>query len=361
MKRLWNLLNLWRRPMPKVGQTPSTVVHRENKWRLLRYLPRPEGLAWRTPVLMVPSLINRHYVLDLKPGKSFAEYLVQQGHDVYIIDWGTPGPEDRYLSFDDVCDNYMARALRVATRLSGAEKAHLLGYCLGGTLTAIHAAARPERIASLMTLAAPISFTDSGLLSTWTQLEGFDIDTLVDATGNVPWPLMQASFHMLRPTLNLSKAVHFVDRAWDDEFLDGFFALETWSNDNVSFPGECYRRYIKELYQENRLIKGQFALSGTPARLENITCPVMAVTFTHDNIVPLASSAPLVECVSSRDKQQLQLSGGHVGAVVSRGASRKLWPTLSQWWAQRELPGLQAPQAQQAPATQAQPAEATAA
>jgi polyhydroxyalkanoate synthase len=339
MKRLWNLLNLWRRPRPQVGVTPAAVVHRENKWRLLRYLPRPSGVALKTPVLMVPSLINRHYVLDLKPGKSLAEYLVHQGHDVYIIDWGTPGPEDRYLSFDEVCDRYLGRALRVATRAAGVERAHLLGYCLGGTLTAIHAAARPERVASLMTLAAPVSFAEAGLLGAWTRTEGFDLDALLQAHGNVPWPLMQASFHMLRPTMNLSKAVHLIDQAWDDEFLDGFFAIETWSNDNVSFPGECYRRYIQELYRDDLLLKGQFTLSGRPARLEDITCPTLSITFQQDNIVPLASASPLIERVAAADKEQLTLSGGHVGAVVSRKAAQNLWPKMSTWWSQRDAQG----------------------
>jgi polyhydroxyalkanoate synthase len=337
MKRLLNLLKLPFRGKPVVGVTPSAQVWQENKWRLLRYEARPQGLAYKTPILLVPSLINRHYVLDLKPGKSFAEYLVAQGHDVYIIDWGTPGPEDRYLTFDEVCDGYLARALRVACKTSGSPKAHLLGYCLGGTLTAIHAAAHPARVASLMTLAAPISFGDGGLLAAWTRSGKLDVRALVEATGNVPWPLMQASFHMLRPTMNLAKGVHLIDQAWDDEFLDGFLALETWSNDNVSFPGACYVRYIEELYQQDALVKGEFALSGKPVKLSDIACPVLSVVFSQDNIVPLASAAPLVEQVSSVDKFQMTLSGGHVGAVVSRKASQKLWPHLSTWWAQREL------------------------
>src|SRR5262245_11570944 len=99
--RLWaNILAAAGRPVPKVGRdlgaTPADVVHHENKWRLLRYRPRPEGLAFRSPLLLVPSLINRHYVMDLVPGKSLCEYLVAEGHDVYMIDWGTPGDEDRY-------------------------------------------------------------------------------------------------------------------------------------------------------------------------------------------------------------------------------------------------------------------------
>ena len=323
-------------PAPQVGQTPADVVHRENKWRLLRYRPRAEGIAHATPVLMVPSLINRHYVLDLMPGKSFAEWMVEQGFDTYIIDWGTPTDEDRYLSFDEICDRYLARALRVSTRFAKTEQAHVLGYCLGGTLAAIHAAVRPERIATLTALAAPIRFEDDGLLSAWTRARGFDVEAVVGGFGNVPWQLMQGAFHLLRPTMTLSKAVSVIDRAWDDAFLDGFFAIETWGNDNVSFPGECYKKYIVELWQEDALIKDALTLSGKPVRLKNIDCPVFAITFEHDNIVPHESARVLLDRVRSRDKTHLHLAGGHVGAVVSKKAKTTLWPQLAEYWAARD-------------------------
>lgn len=321
------------RPLPAVGQTPADVVHRENKWRLLRYRPRAAGLSWKTPILLVPSLINRHYVLDLMPKKSFVEFLVGEGHDVFMIDWGTPGPEDRYLTFDELCDGYLGRALRLA---SGRKKAHLLGYCLGGTLAAIHAAARPEHVASLTALAAPVRFDDDGLLAAWTRSPRFDVGALTRAFGNVPWQLMQSAFHMLRPTLGLSKTVHLLDRAWDDDFLDGFLALETWGNDNVSFPGEAYRRYVEELYRADALARGTFTLSGRPARLEEIRCPVLAVTFEHDGIVPWRSAAALLDLCGATDKERIHLPGGHVGAVVSRAAAKGLWPKLSAWWAARD-------------------------
>jgi polyhydroxyalkanoate synthase len=332
--RRWrNLLGLVRRPKPVVGVTPADVVHRENKWSLLRYRPRAEGVKYATPVLLVPSLINRHYVLDLQPGKSVAEALVARGHDVFIIDWGTPGPEDRHLTLDTITDGYLGRALRVAAQHGTRGKAHVLGYCLGGTLAVMHAAVRPARVASLTVLAAPVSFTDEGLLSTWTRSATFDLAAMLDATGNVPWQLMQGAFQMLRPTLPLAKAAHVLDRAWDDEFLDGFFALEAWGNDNVSFPGAAYRRYIEGLYRADGLMNETFTLSGRPVLLRNIVCPTLAVTFAHDNIVPEESAAPLMERIGSTDKQRVHLPGGHVGAVISRKALATLWPTISAWWA----------------------------
>jgi polyhydroxyalkanoate synthase len=141
---------------------------------------------------------------------------------------------------------------------------------------------------------------------------------------------------MLRPTLTLAKLVHLLDRAWDDESLDGFLAIETWGNDNVAIPGAFYRRYIEDLYRGDALANGDFRLAGRPARLESIECPLLAVTFEHDNVVPWQAAKELVDRVSSKDKEWLHLSGGHVGAVVSKSASHKLWPKIAEFWEARD-------------------------
>jgi polyhydroxyalkanoate synthase len=350
--RLQSLLRVPQRPLPPIAVTPTRVVHSENKWRLLHYqradavgaassigstglgaTPATERQMQRgTPVLLVPSLINRHYVLDLTPGQSMVETMLARGHEVFIIDWGTPNREDRWVSFDMVCDKIIGRALRLVAQHGDSGKAHLLGYCLGGTLAVIHAAARPERVATLTALAAPVSFHDEGLLSKWVRNDGFSVKALVDAMGLVPWQLMQPAFQMLRPTLNLLKAVQVIDRAWDDEFLDSFFAVEHWGKDNVSLPGEFYRQYIEALYGDNALIHDRFFLSEKPVNLSAITCPVHAITFEHDNIVPHRSASVLLERVSSVVKKHTHQSGGHVGAVVSKKAATRLWPGVSEFW-----------------------------
>jgi polyhydroxyalkanoate synthase len=208
-------------------------------------------------------------------------------------------------------------------------------------------------VASLTALAAPVSFHDEGLLSVWTRTPTFDLGAMVAGFGNVPWQLMQGAFQMLRPTLNLSKAAHVLDRAWDDEFLDGFLALETWGNDNVSFPGEAYAKYVQGLYRDDGLMRGTFTLSGRPVRLSDIRCPVLAVTFEHDNIVPGPSAGALLERVSSAVKERVHLPGGHVGAVVSRKAAERLWPKMTAFWTAHEPAAARPPapvEASEAPA-----------
>jgi polyhydroxyalkanoate synthase len=331
-----SLAALWRRVpkgQPPVGETPCTIAHRENKWTLREY--RPAVTKHATPIVMVPSLINRWYVLDLAPGRSLIEWLVAQGFVVYCIDWGTPTAEDRYLTWDDIAGHYIGRAVRIAARTSPTGTAHVLGYCLGGTLATSYVAAFPEHVASLLALAAPIDFDHAGIMATWTRTPTFDVAALLEAFGNVPWPIMQASFHLLRPTLTASKITSLLDRAWDDEFLEGFLVTERWGNDNVSFPGACYAQYIEQLYRRNLLLRGGFTVAGRAAELTNIRAPVMAVAFEDDHIVPLGSAAPLVDRVASVDKQLLVQPGGHVGAVVSRKAATRLWPAMANFWATR--------------------------
>ncbi len=320
--------------LPPVGVTPHTVAWSENKWRLLQFMPVERTFA--TPILLVPSLINRWYVLDLGPTRSLIEWLVAQGHEVYCIDWGTPGPEDRYLTWDAIGGTYLGRAVRRAARASTTGDVHVLGYCLGGTLATAYVAAFPEGVATLTALAAPVDFSAAGIMALWTRTPTFDVGSIVDAFGNIPWPLLQASFRMLKPTLDASKIVNLLERAWDDEFLDGFLATERWGNDNVAFPGACYARYIDELYRQNRLVAGTFTVLGRPARLTSISCPVLAIAFADDHIVPVACAEPLIQLAASRDKQMVVDRGGHVGAVVSRKAADRLWPALHAFWAARD-------------------------
>ncbi len=334
--RLRNLATLWSRPRMPVGATPADVILVENKMRLLRYRARPLGLAFRTPVLLIPSLINRHYILDLMPGKSFAEHLVGAGHDVWVIDWGTPGDEDRFQELDDICGTLLARAVRTVARSAVNGRVHLLGYCMGGILAAMHAALAPSEVATLCNLAAPVRFSGSDPLGRWSSSPQFDLDALVNATGNVPWQLLQGAFQMLRPTLSLAKTMNLVDRAWNDRFLDGFLAMETWANDNVSLPGAFFRRYIGELYRDDALASNRVTIHGRLVRLNEIRCPTLAVVFEHDTIAPWQDCACLVDLVSAEDTDLWKLPGSHVGGVVSRPASKGLWPGLSAWWADRD-------------------------
>ncbi len=322
------------RPTPQVGQTPYDVVYRENKLRLLHYHPRVKKVQ-PVPLLIVSPMINRYYILDLKPGRSLVEYLLERGIDVYMLDWGIPGPEDRHLTWDHFIQVYLHHCVERVAEASKGEEVSLLGYCMGGTMATMYVALHPGQIKNLINLAAPINFKDEGLLSLWTDKAYFNVDKLVDVLGNIPPELMQNAFQMLRPTGQISKMVSFFDRMHDQDFVDLFLAMEHWVNDNVPFPGEAFRKYVKDCYQENLLVQGKLRIDHQVVDLKKITCALLVIVAEKDHICPPASGAVLLDLVRSTDKELIALPGGHVGIVSGGGAYRYLWPTIGEWLSRR--------------------------
>jgi polyhydroxyalkanoate synthase len=284
-------------------------------------------------MLVVPSLINRWYVVDLRRGVSLVGSLVEHGFDTWCLDWGVPRDEDRYLSWEDVLAR-LARMIRRVKRETGAERIGILGYCMGGTLTGIHTALHPEDIAALVNLVGPFDFAEGGLLARMTDRRWFDADAVADA-GNVSPEQMQAGFVALRPTMELAKRVRVATSGNDPAQKEALEALEKWAGDNIPFPAEAYRRYIKDLYQDNQLVHGTHHVGARRVDLGAITCPVLTIAATRDAICPLDAAKALNAHVGSDDTELLVVPGGHVGAVVGRSAPTKLYPAIAEWLAPR--------------------------
>lgn len=314
-----------------IATTPKAAVFSDGTATLYRYRPRSSGLAHRTPVLLVPSLINRWYVLDLRAGASVAEHLVEAGHDVFVLDWGIPEDEDRYLTWDDV-NARLARMVRRTCRASGAEQVALLGYCIGGTLAAIYTALNPDRVAALVNLAGPIDFSHAGMLRDLVDPSFFDAESMGSA-GNVSAEQMQSGFVALRPTGQIGKWVTLADRAHDPLRRKAFHVLEAWASDNIPFPGEAYVTFITELYQRNALVSRTHYVAGRLVDLSKIECPILSVGASNDAICPFAAAEALNECSGSSDTDTLVVPGGHVGAVVGSKAAKVLYPKMSEWLA----------------------------
>jgi polyhydroxyalkanoate synthase len=310
-----------------IAPTPKDTILVDGTASLYRFRGNTEPAG--TPVLLVPSMINRWYVMDLRPGVSLAAALVESGLDTWLLDWGVPNDEDRYRAWDDGVER-IARMVRRVKRESGAEKVALVGYCMGATMASAYAALHPEELAAFINLAGPIDFTKGGLLRDLVDARHFDPEAMT-AAGNLPASMMQSGFVALRPTQQLGKWVTFADRALDPGFRTSFDALDTWANDNVPFPGASYVTYIRELYQENRLIAGTHAVRGKRVDLSKITCPLMTITASKDTICPPAAAAALNDAVGSADKELLSVPGGHVGAVVGSQASKVLYPAIAGW------------------------------
>ena len=320
----------------RVGATPTETVHRIDKIRVLHYLSDGER-KYQTPLIVVFALINRPYILDLRPGKSVVSHFVNRGLPVYNVDWGVPSDGDRFLDMEDYIERYMNEVVDFVREHAGSEKVNILGYCMGGSMSAMYTALHQDKVKNLMLLAAPVDWSNrENLLAKWTDASVFDVDKLIQVHGNAPPELLQSSFLLLKPVSNLvEKYFTFYDNLGDQKFLEDFFAMETWLNDNIPVAGEMFRQFVKYCMQQNRLIQGKLRIGKKVVNLRNITCPVLNLTATNDHLVPCGQSLPFNDAVGSGDRTSINFPAGHIGLAVGSKANRELWPKACDWLEQR--------------------------
>ncbi len=322
-------------PDVKVGVTPHEVIYTENKLRLLHYHPTVKK-THPVPLILVFALVNRPYILDLMPGRSVVEVLLNKGIDVYLIDWGVPGDEDKKLDLNHYINRYIKKVVEKVKRESGCDKVNLLGYCMGGTMCSMYTALYPEDVKNLVLMTTGIDFKVEGTLNLWGDKSNFDVDKFIDAYGNVPPEFLQSGFLLMKPIQNfVSKYITFYENVDNDKFIDSFFAMEKWLNDNIPVAGEVFREFVKYLYQENQLVENKLRINGKIVNLKDIKCPVLNLIAEHDHLTPPDSSKALDTLISSKDKKTIVFPTGHIGLSVSSRSLKGLWPEVSDWLIER--------------------------
>ena len=321
---------------PEVDQVPTGTSAREvvwtrNKTTLYRYRPiAPRAHA--TPVLLVYALINRPYILDLRPDNSFVRHLLERGYDVFLIDWGRPGWEDRGVTLDELVGEHLPKAVERMGRAGAGDGYTLFGYCMGGTFSAIHAALRPTGVRNLVTLTTPVDFSHSGVHGIWTDPRHFDAAALADSLGNVPGSLIDLGNKLLKPVANFVDVhVSMLERLFAGKDMTSWRAMNQWVNDGVPFPAAAFVQWIEGFYQQNLLACDGLTIGGLPVRLSAITAPLLNIAGSKDHIVPPAMARPLNDLVGSRDNEYLELPAGHVGLLAGSGARDMLWPKVTDW------------------------------
>lgn len=318
-----------------VGTAAKQLIYEEDKLKLYRYKAETDK-ACGVPVLVVYALVNRPYMLDIQPDRSFIRNLLKLGLDVYIIDWGYPTQSDRYLNMDDYINGYIDNCVEAVRKSAKSEKVSLMGVCQGGTFSAIYSALHPEKVQNLITLVAPFDFsTNDGLLFNWSKT--MDVDALVDAYGVVPGNILNDGFLMLMPfNLNIKKYIDMLDVMEDKEKLLNFLRMEKWIFDSPGQAGECLRQFVKDCYQGNKLIKGKLKLGAKTVDLGKITMPILNIYASADHLVPPAATKPFNDLVGSEDKTLYEFQGGHIGVFVGSRSQKELAPAIAKWLIQRD-------------------------
>lgn len=319
----------------EIATTPKTAVYNEDKLTLYRY-DRDTDATFKTPVLVIYALVNTYKMLDIQPDRSYIKNLLDSGLDVYLIDWGYPTQGDRFLSMDDYVNGYINNCVDFIRKKNRIEKINILSICQGGTLSVIYSSLFPNKVKNLVTHVTPIDFsTNDGLLFRWSR--EMDFDKLVEGNhGLIPGDFLNQGFDMLKPMMKVQKQQTLSNSLEDKDKLMNFLRMEKWISESPDQAGECFRQFMKELYQQNRLIKGELEVGGKKVNLKNLTSPLLNIYATEDHLVPPAATIPLNDHVGSKDKELYSFKGGHIGVFVGSKSQKELAPAVTAWLKKRD-------------------------
>ncbi len=319
----------------EIGMTPKDVVWTHRKTTLYRY--RSNQRTHALPVLLVFALINRPEIFDLRPGNSFVEFLLDEGFDVFLLDWGKPGDEDADMGIDNyVCDE-LPWAMRETLRASGREELSLLGWCIGGAIVAMHAALNPGGPArNLVLLTTPVD-TSGTLYRSWVGRDSFDPEFVTEVLPSVPGAGVDWANKMMKPVTNYWTTYRTL---WQSVLKgeakrEAYQSMARWVADNPPFPGKAYREWITFMYKENRLVRKRMRLRGERVDLRNVDQNVLVVTAGADHIAPREGTLPLLDMVGSEDVTHFDRPGGHIGLMAGSRARKEIWPDLAEWLGER--------------------------
>jgi polyhydroxyalkanoate synthase len=319
----------------EVGCSEKEAVFRDDKITLYRYKPiaKPAGV---TPLLISYALVNRPYMMDLQQDRSLIRRLLEQGLDIYLIDWGYPNGADRFLDLDDYINGFLHNCLQHVLDEHKIGAANVLGVCQGGTFSLCYTALNPERVKNLVTMVTPVDFrTPENLLSKWAQ--DMDVDAVVDSSGNVSGEMLNMAYVSLMPfRLMQQKYVSLVDILKDPRQVENFMRMEKWIFDSPDQSGDAFRQFTKWFFQENRLVKGTVELGGRKVDLKQITQPVLNIYGRQDHLVPPSASIPMERYVGSKDYTAFEMDVGHIGMYVSGKSQKALPETIAKWLKDRE-------------------------
>ncbi len=315
----------------KVGTTPKEIIYSQDGMVLYRYLPRKKTKRKHTPILIAYALVNRPYIVDLYEECSLVQGLLNQGLDVFLVDWGYPKQSDRYLDLPDYVDTKLHSCVEKTIEHTGAAKINLLGICQGGTMSLCYAANHLNKVRNLITMITPVDFqTPDNLLAHW--FKNIDVDLLVDTTGNVPGLMLNSIFLSLKPfRLGIEKYLDLMKIIDQKEKVENFMRMEKWIFDSPDQAGEMFRTFLREFFQHNRLINGGLAINGKTVNLKNIKIPILNLLARQDHLVPPSSSQALKYLTGSDDYTEKIYDTGHIGIYVSSKAGKDIPTRISNW------------------------------
>lgn len=320
-------------PPPAVGLSPKTLLHRRGTLCLYHYHATAHEI-YRVPLLFVMATTSKAAIFDLTKGQSLIEFLLARGYDVYVMDWVAPSREEAHLTLEHYVLEFIPDCIHRVQQDCGVPDITLIGYCMGGVLSTLYAALHPGGpLKNLVCFTTPIDWTKMPL----TRQRHIDVESLIDASGLVQPQTILKAIEMHRPASRIAGRARLWDNLWNDEYVKGYRMMARFNDETLPLPGEYFRQLYQELGEKNSLYEGGLRIAGREVDLKEVEVSLLHIIAQYDSLVPPECAQPLVARVSSPDKEELMLPGGHVSLVAGPAAVKRMWPRLDQWLSGRSV------------------------
>jgi polyhydroxyalkanoate synthase subunit PhaC len=314
----------------KTGLTDYEIVKETPLYRLLHYKPIAEQ-SYKYPLLIVYALINKSYILDLQQDKSWVRSLLEQGINVYLLDWKAPSKLDKYTTIDDYVNNFIYECVEKVKNIENVEQISLQGYCMGATMSLMYSSIYQKNIKNLITI-APIVDSEKDKSVIRNMAHHMDIDKVLSMHENFPYELLYLVFASLKPfKQGVSKYLNLFNNLEDENFVQNFLRIEKWLYDTPPIAGEAFRQWVKDIYQQNLFSKNKMIVGENKINLSNINVPLLNVVAEADHLVTPDCSISLNNLVSSSEKSLMKFPTGHVGLIASGFSQKMVLPKIAKW------------------------------
>jgi len=314
----------------KTGLTEYEIIKETPLYRLLHYKPIREQV-YKPPLLIVYALINKSYIFDLQQNKSWVKNLLEQGMNVYLLDWKPPSKLDKYITIDDYVNLFIYECVEQIKSIENVKQISLQGYCMGGTMSLMYTSIYQKNIRNLITI-APIVNTDKDKSVIKNMAKFMDIDKVLSYHDNFPYEMLYLVFASLKPfKQGVNKYLNLFNNLEDENFVENFLRIEKWLYDTPPIAGDAFRQWIKDIYQKNLFAKNKMIVGENKINLSSINIPILNVVAEADHLVNPDCSVALNDIVSSPDKSLMKFPTGHVGLVASGYSQKMVLPKITKW------------------------------
>jgi polyhydroxyalkanoate synthase subunit PhaC len=335
IERWKGYFSIWFEEEPQLNQTYRLPIWKKNK-ATLWYYPAAKK-RYKTPIYLIYSLVNQPFILDLYPGNSLIEAFITEGYDVYLIDFGIPGYEDKDITLDYYIAEYIQKGARQVLSHSQASELTVMGFCLGGTVAAIYASLAEEPIKNLILDVAPIDFSHWPIYNQWIKTmreEDLDFDEAIDAIGLIPSRLMEMGVRLITSPVYFSPYLSLLNKAHNEQSVERWRLFNKWTKGHIPLSGGVLKQLLNEFVKDNKLVKGTLSINNERVDLANINSNLLVIAAKYDRLVPKETTEKIIDLVSSNDKKYHVVEGGHA-TITIKG---KLPDYLQDWLPERSTP-----------------------